>query len=151
MLCEEVTNTNFIVFDLTRSGLDPKIYRPRGEHASHYTYHVPSVNTRIDQPMEHYINLGCLGEYHVPSVNTRIDQPMEHYIDLGCLGECSMGWSLLVFTSCKVINFIFTHIIHHKYIVIIISKDIFSIFPPTVNHIVYYSKQYFSYIMARAS
>ena len=37
MLCEEVTNTNFIVFGLTRSGLDPKIYLPRGEHASHYT------------------------------------------------------------------------------------------------------------------
>jgi hypothetical protein len=37
--------------------------------------------------MEHYIDLGCLGEYHVPSVNTRIDQPMEHYINLGCLGN----------------------------------------------------------------
>jgi hypothetical protein len=49
--------------------------------------------------------------------------------------SCSMGWSILVFISWKVINFIFTHIIHHKYIVIIISKDIFSIFPPTVNHI----------------
>ena len=33
----EVTNTNFIVFGLTRPGLEPTIYRTRGdEHASHY-------------------------------------------------------------------------------------------------------------------
>jgi hypothetical protein len=61
------------------------------------SYHVPSVNTRIDQPMEHYINLGCLGEYHVPSVNTRIDQPMEHYIDLGWLCEEVTNTNFIVF------------------------------------------------------
>jgi hypothetical protein len=33
----EKTNTNFIVFGLTRSGLEPTIYRTRGEHANHYT------------------------------------------------------------------------------------------------------------------
>jgi hypothetical protein len=32
----EATNTNFIVFDLTRPQLEPKIYRTRGEHANHY-------------------------------------------------------------------------------------------------------------------
>ena len=37
MLSEEATNTNFIVFDLTRPGLDPTIYRTRGEHANYYT------------------------------------------------------------------------------------------------------------------
>jgi hypothetical protein len=29
-------NTNFIVFGLTRSGLEPTIYRTQGEHANHY-------------------------------------------------------------------------------------------------------------------
>ena len=37
MLGREATNTNFIVFGLTRSTLDPMIYRTRGEHANHYT------------------------------------------------------------------------------------------------------------------
>jgi hypothetical protein len=32
----EATNTNFIVFGLTRSGLELTIYRTRGEHANHY-------------------------------------------------------------------------------------------------------------------
>jgi len=33
----EATNTNFIVFGLTRPGLESTIYRTRGEHANHYT------------------------------------------------------------------------------------------------------------------
>jgi hypothetical protein len=37
MLSGEATNTNFIVFGLTRSGLEPTIYRTRGEHANHCT------------------------------------------------------------------------------------------------------------------
>ena len=37
MLSWEVTNTNFIVFGLTRSELEPTIYPTRGEHANHYT------------------------------------------------------------------------------------------------------------------
>ena len=36
MLSGEATNTNFIVFGLTRLGLEPTIYRTRGEHANHY-------------------------------------------------------------------------------------------------------------------
>jgi hypothetical protein len=32
----EATNTSFIVFGLTRPGLEPTIYRTRGEHANHY-------------------------------------------------------------------------------------------------------------------
>ena len=36
MLSEEATNTNFIVFDLIRTGLNPTIYHIRGEHANHY-------------------------------------------------------------------------------------------------------------------
>ena len=37
MLSGEATNTNFIVIGLTRSGLEPTIYRAGGEHANHYT------------------------------------------------------------------------------------------------------------------
>jgi hypothetical protein len=32
----ETTNSNFIVFGLTRPGLEPTIYRTRGEQANHY-------------------------------------------------------------------------------------------------------------------
>jgi hypothetical protein len=34
---KEATNTNFIVFGLTRPGLEPNIYHTRGENANHYT------------------------------------------------------------------------------------------------------------------
>ena len=37
MLSGEATNTNFIVFGLTRPGLELTIYRTWGEHANHYT------------------------------------------------------------------------------------------------------------------
>jgi hypothetical protein len=36
MVSGEATNTNFIVFDLTRPGLEPTIYRTRGKYANHY-------------------------------------------------------------------------------------------------------------------
>ena len=36
MLSGEATNTNFIVFDLLRSGLEHTIYRTRGENANNY-------------------------------------------------------------------------------------------------------------------
>jgi hypothetical protein len=36
-LSGEATNTNFIVFVLTRSGLEPTIFRTRREHANYYT------------------------------------------------------------------------------------------------------------------
>jgi hypothetical protein len=29
------TNTNFIIFGITRPGLNPTLYRTRGEHANH--------------------------------------------------------------------------------------------------------------------
>jgi len=37
VLSGEATNTNFIVFGLTRPGLERTIYRTRGEHANNYT------------------------------------------------------------------------------------------------------------------
>ena len=36
MLSGKATNFNFIVFGLTRPGIEPTIYRTRGEHANHY-------------------------------------------------------------------------------------------------------------------
>ena len=37
VLSGEATNTSFIVFGVTGSGVEPTIYRSRGEHADHYT------------------------------------------------------------------------------------------------------------------
>jgi hypothetical protein len=37
VLSGEATNTNFIIFGLTRSGLVYPIYRTQGEQANHYT------------------------------------------------------------------------------------------------------------------
>jgi hypothetical protein len=37
MISKEATNTNVIVFSLTRPWLERTIYRTRGEHANHYT------------------------------------------------------------------------------------------------------------------
>ena len=36
MFSGEATNTNLIVFGFTQPGLEPTIYRTRGEHANHY-------------------------------------------------------------------------------------------------------------------
>jgi hypothetical protein len=36
VLSGEATNTNCIVFGLTRPELEPTVYRIRGEHANHY-------------------------------------------------------------------------------------------------------------------
>jgi hypothetical protein len=43
VLSGEATNTNFIVLCLTRSGLEPTIYRTRGEHANHYTINAVQI------------------------------------------------------------------------------------------------------------
>ena len=37
MFSEEAKNTNFIIFGLTRFGIEPKIYHTWGEHANHNT------------------------------------------------------------------------------------------------------------------
>ena len=48
----EATNTNFIVFGLTRPGLEPTIYHTRGEHANVYATDAVQRNRilEIDQP-----------------------------------------------------------------------------------------------------
>ena len=46
----EATNINFIVFGLTRSGLEPTTYRTQGEHANRYTTDaVFGVGNRIEE------------------------------------------------------------------------------------------------------
>ena len=37
MLSREETNTNFVIFSMTQSDLEPTINLYRGEHANHYT------------------------------------------------------------------------------------------------------------------
>ena len=46
MLSGEATNTNFIVVDVTRSGLEPTISRTRGEHANHYAIDLVVLSRR---------------------------------------------------------------------------------------------------------
>jgi hypothetical protein len=43
MASRELKHTNCIIFDLTRSGREPTIYRTRGEHADHYTTDAASL------------------------------------------------------------------------------------------------------------
>jgi hypothetical protein len=49
MLSKEATNTNFIVFGLTRSGFEPMIYHTRGEHANHYTTNAVQKPLKLEQ------------------------------------------------------------------------------------------------------
>ena len=54
ILSEEATNTNFIVFDLTRPGLESTICRTRGEHASHYTTDESTICRTRGEHASHY-------------------------------------------------------------------------------------------------
>jgi hypothetical protein len=62
MLSREATNNNFIVFGLTRPGLEPTIYRTRGEHANHYATNAVFQGRRLnikentDSNNQHYVN-----------------------------------------------------------------------------------------------
>jgi hypothetical protein len=54
MLSGEATNTNVIVFGLTRLGIEPKIYHTGGKHANHY-----STNVAVrDSNLARHLNLG---------------------------------------------------------------------------------------------
>jgi hypothetical protein len=54
VLSGEATNTNFIVFGLTRQGIEPTIYRTRGEHANHYTTDEPTIYRTRGEHANHY-------------------------------------------------------------------------------------------------
>ena len=47
-LSDEATNTNVIVFGLTKPGLKQTIYRTRGEHGNHYATDAVKKNVRSD-------------------------------------------------------------------------------------------------------
>ena len=48
-LAEKQPITNFIVFGLTQPGLEPKIYRTRGEHGNHYVTDAVVAKTKQDK------------------------------------------------------------------------------------------------------
>jgi hypothetical protein len=54
MLNGEATNTNFIVFSLTWSGLAPTIYRTRGEHSNHYATNAVENKEEIYNKQQDY-------------------------------------------------------------------------------------------------
>ena len=56
MLSREATNTNFIVFGLTRPGLESTIYSTRGEHAHNYT---------TNAILQIWILTGLIQEYNI--------------------------------------------------------------------------------------
>jgi hypothetical protein len=48
VLSEAAKNSIFVVFGLTRSGLEPMIYHTRDEHTNHYTTDVVILNEGQD-------------------------------------------------------------------------------------------------------
>jgi hypothetical protein len=54
VLSGEATNTNFKVFGLTQSGLEPTIYHIRGKHANHYTTDEPTIYHIRGKHANHY-------------------------------------------------------------------------------------------------
>jgi hypothetical protein len=54
VISREATNTNYIVFGFTRSGLEPTIYCTRGEHGNHYTTNEPTIYRTRGKHGNHY-------------------------------------------------------------------------------------------------
>ena len=54
VLSGEATHTNFIVLDLIRPGLEPTIYRTRGEHSNHYATDEPTIYRTRGEHSNHY-------------------------------------------------------------------------------------------------
>jgi hypothetical protein len=54
MLSGEATITNYIVFGVTQTGLDPTIYRTQDEHANHYTTDEPTIYHTRGEHTNHY-------------------------------------------------------------------------------------------------
>jgi hypothetical protein len=65
VLSGEAANTNFIVFGLTRPGLEPTIYCTRGEHAKHYTTDV------VESPKTSYFTTEVIDEIDLSSSYNR--------------------------------------------------------------------------------
>ena len=59
MLSWEATNNNIIFFGLTRPGLEPTIYRTRGQYTDHFTHDAVqnySIYFQINTYTEYAIN-----------------------------------------------------------------------------------------------
>jgi hypothetical protein len=50
LLSGEATNTNFIVFGLTRPGLETTTYRNRGKHANYYSTNAVEIGAKNQKP-----------------------------------------------------------------------------------------------------
>ena len=82
MLSGEATNTNFIVFGLTRSRLEPTIYRTRSEHANQYStdavWHKYIISMFCDaKKLQHYT--GLVYTYPITLIGTCIEGTLEWY------------------------------------------------------------------------
>jgi hypothetical protein len=68
MVSGEATKTNFLVFGLTRSGLESMIYRTRGEHPNHYTtdaFHSCQVVWTLRQCDYQILNSKCWYNFRI--------------------------------------------------------------------------------------
>jgi hypothetical protein len=63
----KASNTNFIVFGLTRSELKPTIYHTQGEHANHYTIDVVVLLVQISSGQVDFDSLLVLDMQHLPT------------------------------------------------------------------------------------
>jgi hypothetical protein len=59
VLSGEATNTNFIVFALTRPGLKPTIYHTQGEYANYYTTDAVQVEGYSKNTTYNIYSSGC--------------------------------------------------------------------------------------------
>jgi hypothetical protein len=59
VLIGEATDTNVIVLGLTRPGLEPPIYRNRGEHSIHYATDAVKYTTDLPQVTDKVL-LSCI-------------------------------------------------------------------------------------------
>jgi hypothetical protein len=70
LLSGEATNTNFIVFGLTRPGLETTTYRNRGKHANYYSTNAVAILLKLvlktkNQPIKLF---PPLGEYFLDKI-----------------------------------------------------------------------------------
>jgi hypothetical protein len=109
LLSGEETNTNFIVFGLTWTRVEPTIYSTRGEHTNHYATDAvssdwSSYNLLINQNRKSFVNSTCLNRLPVyskhkrrfclhrfpcilKSYNLLIDQYRKSFVNFTCLNR----------------------------------------------------------------
>ena len=106
MLSEEATNTIFIVFGLTWSGLEPTIYRTRDEQANHYTtdaavWHkhvckLVKINVPLFCTLHCYIRRCCRSCIHLKLERMYLCSTVKMYIQ--------KLWSISTFTIFAVLE-----------------------------------------------